>query len=142
VAVATEDYRRALWPALTAGGSGAERLVGALEAHCAVAEEHMGLLIALQSQAGGVFHEADEGEGSLTRAVFTEPLVRILRDGAADGSLRACDPEETATVLFNIVGWTYLHLRTGHGWPPERALRGVLGPTLHGMLAGPTGGAG
>lgn len=139
-AAAAEDYRRALWPALTGEGSGAERLVAALEAHCAMAEEHMGLLIAMQGQADGVFHDADEGEGSLTRSVFTEPLVRVLRDGAADGSLRPCDPEETATVLFNLVGWTYLHLRTGHGWPPGRALRGVLDPTLHGMLTGPQGG--
>jgi AcrR family transcriptional regulator len=135
VTQATEDYRRALWPALTAEGSGAERLAQALEAHCTVAEEHMGLLLALRAQADGVFHEdADE---ALTRSVFTEPLERILRDGVADGSLRADDPEEMATVLFNLVGWTYIHLRTGHRWAPERALRATLEPTLHGVLAGP-----
>ncbi len=137
VSRATEDYRRALWPALTAEGCGAERLTRALEAHCAVAEEHMGLLLALRAQADGVFHE--EGEEALTRDVFTEPLERLLRDGAADGSLRVNDPREMATVLFNLVGWTYVHLRTGHGWPPERALRATLEPTLHGLLAASPG---
>ncbi len=136
VAETTEDYRRALWPALTAEGSGAERLTWALEAHCGVAEEHMGLLLALRAQADGVFHEDEDGE-ALTRNVFTEPLERILRDGVADGSLRTIDPEETATVLFNLVGWTYVHLRSGHRWSPERALRAVLEPTLHGVLAEP-----
>jgi AcrR family transcriptional regulator len=135
VAQATEDYRRALWPALTAEGSGAERLTQALEAHCAVAEEHIGLLVALRAQADGVFHE-DSEEEALTRSVFSEPLERLLRDGAADGSLRVADPEEMATVLFNLVGWTYIHLRTGHCWPPARAARATLEPTLHGLLIG------
>ncbi|HEY5053742.1 MAG TPA: TetR/AcrR family transcriptional regulator [Solirubrobacterales bacterium] len=134
VAQATEDYRGMLWPALTAEGSGAERLTQALEALCAASEEHMGLLVALRAQADGVFHEDGEEE-ALTRNVFTEPLERLLRDGAADGSLRATDPVEMATVLFNLVGWTYIHLRTGHGWSPERACRATLEPTLHGLLA-------
>jgi len=122
---------------LTADGSGAARLTQALEAHCAVAEEHLGLLLALRAQADGVFHDDGDESGALTRRVFTEPFERILRDGVADGSLRVTDPEETATVLFNLVGSTYVHLRTGHLWPPERALRGVLEPTLHGVLAEP-----
>jgi hypothetical protein len=69
--------------------------------------------------------------------VFTEPLERLLRDGAADGSLAVVDPLEEATVLFNLVGWTYVHLRTGHGFAPERARRGVLDPVLHGLLRTP-----
>jgi hypothetical protein len=70
----------------------------------------------------------------MTRTVFTEPLVRLLSDGIADGTLREVDPEETATVLFNLVGWTYVHLRTGHGWKPDRARRAILDPVLHGLL--------
>jgi hypothetical protein len=110
--------------------------VQALEAHCALAEEHIGLLVALQAQSGSVFHEEGEGE-ALTRSVFTEPFERILLDGAGDGSLRVTDPLETATVLFNLVGWTYIHLRTGHGWSAERAQRATLEPTLHGLLVEP-----
>jgi len=130
---ATEGYRRAMWPALTAAGTGAERLAQALEALCRAAEEHMALLVAVRTQSDGIFHR-DEPE-AMTRSVFTEPLERLLRDGAADASLRACDPMETATVLFNMVGWTYIHLRTGLGWPPERARRATLEPVLHGLLA-------
>jgi AcrR family transcriptional regulator len=132
VAHATEDYRRAMWPALTGAGTGAERLQQALEALCASAEEHMALLVALRAQSDAIFHRDEEA--ALTRTVFTEPLEKLLREGAADGSLRPVDPLETATVLFNLVGWTYIHLRTGHGWPPERAARGTLDPVLHGLL--------
>ncbi len=133
VARATDDYRGALWPALTAEGTGAERLTTALAALCASAEEHMPLLVALRAQSDSIFHR-DEEE-ALTRTVFTEPIEHLLRDGIADGSLRTVDPLETATVLFNLVGWTYIHLRTGHGWRPERAQRATLDPVLHGLLA-------
>jgi AcrR family transcriptional regulator len=133
VARATDDYRRAMWPALTGEGTGAQRLVLALEALCASAEEHMALLVALRAQSDGIFHR-DEDE-AMTRTVYTEPLEKLLREGAADGSLRGVDPLETATVLFNLVGWTYIHLRTGHGWPPGRAATATLDPVLHGLLA-------
>jgi hypothetical protein len=49
--------------------------------------------------------------------------------------LRDVDAVETTTVLFNLVGWTYIHLRTGHGWRPEHALRATLDPVLHGLVA-------
>ena len=130
---ATEDYRRAMWPALTGTGTGAARLEGALYALCSIAERHMALLMALRSQTDGVFH--DQADESLTRTVFTEPLEKLLRDGAADGTLRVRDPVELATVLFNMVGWTYIHLRSGHGWKPERARRASIQPVLHGLLA-------
>jgi AcrR family transcriptional regulator len=134
VARATEDYRAAMWPALTSDASGADRLMQALEALCASAERSLALLVALRAQSDRIFHR-DDSEEALTRTVFTEPLERLLRDGIADGSLREVDPVEMATVLFNLVGWTYIHLRTGHGWKPERALRATLEPVLHGILA-------
>ena len=133
IALATDDYRRTMWPALTADGSGAARLKLALEALCQAAEEHMVLLVALRAQSDAVFHQEDDE--ALTRSVFTEPLERVLRDGVADGTLRDCDPVEMATVLFNLVGWTYIHLRTGHGWKPARARQATLDPVLHGLLA-------
>ena len=133
VARATDAYRKAMWPVLTGQGTGAERLARALETLCEVAEDQMALLLALRSQSDRVFHRDDEEE-ALTRSVFTEPLERLLRDGIADGSLRDVDPLETATLLFNLVGWTYLHMRTGHGWSAERARRAILDPVLHGLL--------
>lgn len=131
---ASERYRAAIWPAVMAQGSGGERLELALRTLCESAEENLDLLVALRAQTDRVFHEqADE---PLTRTLYTEPLERLLRDGIADGSLRAeLDPVESATVLFNLVGWTYIHLRTGHGWPPERAARGVLEIAAGGVRA-------
>ena len=136
VARSTEGYRKAMWPALTGTGTGAARLARALESLCAAAEEHMSLLVALRAQTDAVFHREDGEEEALTRSVFTEPLERLLRDGVADGSLRDVDPLEMATVLFNLVGWTYVHLRTGPGWRPERARRATLDPVLNGLLTG------
>jgi AcrR family transcriptional regulator len=130
-----DEYRAALWPALTAPGSARERLELACEGMCAVAERNLELIAALgDAPRDRIFHEP--GEAVLTRRVFTEPVERLLRDGAADGSLQALeDPAETATVLFNLVGWTYRHLRRGHGWEPERARRGVLTIALEGLAA-------
>jgi AcrR family transcriptional regulator len=128
------DYRGAMWPALTAPGTARERLEQALEALCDVCDANLGLLAALgDSPREQIFHES--GDAVLTRSVFTEPVERLLRDGAADGSLREVDPVETATVLFNLVSWTYRHLRRGHGWPPERARKGVLALALDGVAA-------
>jgi hypothetical protein len=131
------EYRAALWPALTAPASARERLQSACDGMCDVCERNLELLLALgDAPRAEIFH--DPGDGAvLTRRVFTEPVERILRDGAADGSLRVVDdPAETATVLFNLIGWTYRHLRRGHGWSPERARRGVLDIALRGVIAG------
>jgi AcrR family transcriptional regulator len=129
-----EDYRAALWPALTAPGSARERLRLALEAECEVAEANLAVLGALEdAERSSVFHARD-GRG-LTRPAFTEPLIRLLADGAADGSLRPLEAEEAATVLFNMVGFAYRHLRAGHGWSPERACGQVLDIALSGVHA-------
>jgi len=135
VASATDGYRDAMWPILTSDAPASTRMEWALAALCALAESELELLIALRAQSDAVFHES-EGPEQLTRSVFTEPLEKILRDGATDKTLTVGDPVETATVLFNLVGWTYVHLRTGHNWSPERAQRSTLGVALRGVLAG------
>ena len=133
---ATDQYRAAMWPAVMAAGSGFERLQLALSALCDSAEDNLDLLVAIRAQSDRFFHEEDAEP--LTRSVFTEPLERLLRDGAADGSLRTdIDPVEHATVLFNLVGWTYIHMRTGHHWPPGRAASAVLDIALNGLRAPP-----
>ena len=72
-----------------------------------------------------IYHEA--GDDALTRTEFVAPIVRLLRDGALDGSLRAFgDVEEAATVLNNKVCWTFQHLRREHRWSAERATRAVI----------------
>jgi AcrR family transcriptional regulator len=124
------DYRSSMWPALVADAESArDRLELVLNAQCAVADSNLAVIDALDDATrNAVFHE-----GALTREVFVEPLIRLLRDGATDGSLRAADdPVEQATVIFNVVGHGYRHLRTGHGWPHERARDAVVRLALDG----------
>ncbi len=125
-------YRDAFWPALVSKGNGRERLEQALALMCEVTEENLATLEALSDSArDAIYHE--QGTDRLTRSEFVEPIERLLLDGAADGSLRAVDTEETATILFNAVGHTYRHLRSGHGWAPERARRGVIELVIGGL---------
>jgi AcrR family transcriptional regulator len=130
---AASAYQQALWPALTAPGTGRGRLEQALEALCRVADENLELLLALGAQTDAVFHE--EGDEVLTRSPFTEPLERLLRDGAIDGTLRQVDPQKYATVIFNLVGWTYIHLRAHHRWSAERARTATLDVALNGLAS-------
>jgi len=135
---AAEAYRRALWPALTSAGSGRERLEAALEAICATADRELDVLVALRARRDAVFHDVPSpGDGGLgTRQVFFEPLARLLRDGAADGSLRPQDdPDEVAVVLFNQVGGTYLHLRGEHGWSHERCRDALVRLAIDGLVS-------
>ncbi len=138
VAELERDYREAMWPALVARGSGRARLELALNALCEVTERNLALLGALSASARAAIYHADEddvGDGALTRDVFVEPLARLLVDGAADGTLRTVDPTETATVVFNVIGHTYAHLRADHRWEAQRARAGVLGLVLDGVVA-------
>jgi AcrR family transcriptional regulator len=129
---ATAAYREALWPALTGEGSGRERLEQALRALCDSAEDNLELLVALRSQTDAIFHEDEPGE-VMTRTEFSKPLERLLRDGIADGTIRDLDPVETATLLFNLVGWTYIHMRTGHRWAPDHARELTVDVALNGV---------
>jgi AcrR family transcriptional regulator len=134
---AEHRYRERMWPVLTADGSGLERLTLALKTLCELAEGNLGLLVALDEEANSaVFHERDgEGQEALTRTPFTEPLARLLADGMLDGSVRQVNAEEMATVLFNMVGWTYIHLRSSHRWSAERSCSATLDPLLAGLRA-------
>jgi AcrR family transcriptional regulator len=129
------EEREALWSALVADGSAVERLELALRAECGVAESNLDLMEALAADArDALYHE--QGSEALTRAEFTAPLRRLLLDGCADGTLRAAeDVDETATVLYNLVGWTYHHLRRGHRWSPARAEDAVVDIALRGVAA-------
>lgn len=124
--VLVADEREALWPALTASGSGRDRLELALGALCGVSERNLAMLPALADELrDAVWHEP--GDDVLTRGAFTAPFRRLLEDGAADGSLDPPgDLDELATVLYNQVSWTYRHLRTGHRWSPARARSAVV----------------
>jgi AcrR family transcriptional regulator len=129
-----DEYRDALWPALTAPGTARDRLELALDALCDISDANQELIVALgDGPRAVIFHEP--GDDVLTKSVFTEPVERILRDGALDGTLRTADPRESATVLYNLVAHTYRHLRRDHGWSPERARAGLLAIAIDGVSA-------
>lgn len=121
---AADTYQRAVLPALAQPGSARDRLAAALEALCRTADEHLELLGGLFLAGGEVFHQP--GPDAMVIDVFAEPFERLLRDGALDGTLRPLPPTLTATVLFNLVGWGYIHLRAAHQWQPEITARTII----------------
>jgi AcrR family transcriptional regulator len=131
-----EAFRAALWPSVTARGSGAERLEATLLAVCAVTEDHLDFLAALDEEADRrFFHEATDEVHS--REGFIGPLERLLLDGIGDGSIRGgIESEETATVLVNACDRTYRHLRRAHDWSAERARGAIVDMLLRGVLPG------
>jgi AcrR family transcriptional regulator len=128
-----EAFRAALWPSVTSRGSGAERLEAMLVAVCEVTEDHLAFLAALDEEADRrFFHETDPEVHS--REGYITPIERILADGIADGSIRAVEIEQTATVLVNATDRTYRHLRRAHDWGPERARAALIDLMLRGLL--------
>jgi AcrR family transcriptional regulator len=139
---AADEYQRAIWPTLVSPGTGRDRLERALRGTCQVADLWRHLLVGLFAEDGGIFHEPNETTGAerdqamATRAVFVEPLARLLRDGVLDGTIAEFpEVDQTATVLFNQVGWTYLALRVGQRWSQERAEDAVVTLALAAVAA-------
>jgi len=137
---AAEEYRRALWPALTRRGTALDRLQQALDALTEVAEANLALLVAVQSSTAdsdAVFNDpAPSEDGEIpTRGAFTDPLERLIEDGQADGSIRAGNAFDLATVIFTMVGLGYRHLRFEHRWSAERAREAVVAMALRGVAA-------
>jgi AcrR family transcriptional regulator len=127
------EERDLLLPIVAGDGDARTRLTRVLEALCAGRDSRAEWLAGLDATARNViYHEA--GDDALTRSEFVAPIVRLLRDGALDGSLREfADTEEAATVLYNQVCWTYQHLRRDHRWPAERATRAVIDLAVGGV---------
>ncbi len=126
------DFRDSLWPAVLSRGTGLERLRAALAAVCDVAERHLAFLAGLDDDADSqLFHESTDEVRS--REAYVSPLERLLEDGIADGSIRAIDVPETATLVVNTVDRTYRHLRAAHGWSAERVRGQLLDLVLRGL---------
>ena len=126
------DFRETMYPILTAGGSGRDRLERGLVALCRLLDRHLPLMLATDE----AFHqETAPGEP----ANYLHPFIQFLREGAADGSLApADDVVAAADVAFNAVAWPYVHLRGRHGWPAEKAESRVVGVVLNGLAAPPS----
>jgi AcrR family transcriptional regulator len=129
---ATETYQAALWPALIGTGSAAQRLRAALEGLCATADDHLPLLAGIFLVQGEVLDQ--HRTRGLKTELFTEPFERLLRDGAADGTLREVEPAITATMLFNTVGWGYIRLRAAHDLDAATARQSVIDLVMSGLV--------
>lgn len=127
-AAATEFQSRAL-EALTGPGSAAQRLDALLDRLFRMADDHLALLAGLYDGPTAVFHltgSVDTDPLVITRLEYTEPFERLLRDGQHDGTLASDDPHGDAELIFNSAGWTYIHFRRSHSWPPRRARTAVM----------------
>ncbi|MDX6505489.1 MAG: hypothetical protein QOG06_133 [Gaiellaceae bacterium] len=121
------DFRDSMFPILTTGGSGRDRLERGLVALCELLDRHLPLMLATDE----AFHQ-DTAPGR--PADYLHPFIQFLREGAADGSLAPGDDvAEAADVAFNAVAWTYVHLRGRHGWAADRATERVVGVVLNGL---------
>jgi AcrR family transcriptional regulator len=122
-----EDFRSTMYPVLTSGGTGRERLVRGLEALCELLDCHLPLMLATDE----AFHQ-ETAPG--VPPDYLHPFIRFLREGAEDGSLPPVDdPVLAADVAFNAVAWPYVHLRGRHGWPAKRARASIVGIVLDGI---------
>ena len=122
-----DDFRASMYPILTAGGTGCERLVKGLEALCDLLDRHLPLMLATDE----AFHQ-ETAPGQPPD--YLHPFIVFLRDGVADGSLTlATDEITTADIAFNTVAWPYVHLRGRHDWPVEKAKAAVVGVVLNGI---------
>lgn len=121
------DFQRSLWPVLNGEGSGRERLEAGLVALCGVIDRHLPLVAASDT----VFHQ---GAPASVQVQYAAPYARFIKDGRADGSLPTSGSvHDRATLAFNIVAWTYAHMRRHHGWTPAKARRLVVGLVLAGL---------
>ena len=120
------EERDRLWPILTSDGDARTRLERALESICAGTDASAGLLAGLDdARLNAIYHE--DGEETLTRREFVAPIVRAAARRRARRLARAVAvPQETATVLYVQITYTYRHLAREHGWPAERTTRAVV----------------
>jgi hypothetical protein len=116
-----------MYPVLTSGGTGRERLEAGLEKLCELLDRHLPLMLATDE----AFHQATAPDEPPD---YLHPFIQFFREGAEDGSLPAYDDlVEAADVAFNGVAWPYVHLRGRHDWPAERARARVVGVVLNGI---------
>jgi len=129
---AAAGWKEAIWPSLTAAGTAAERLELALRASCAAIDLHASILTAAPNPV--VDRTSIPPVDSRLGDVFVAPFVRLLLDGAADGSLApVASPTATATAIFSLLSHTYLELRNGPGGTYE-ATETLVALVLSGAL--------
>jgi AcrR family transcriptional regulator len=121
------DFQKTMFPILTTGGTGRDRLERGLVALCELLDRHLPLMLATDE----AFHQ-QTAPGQPPD--YLHPFIQFLREGAADGSLDPGDDlVEAANVGFNAVAWTYVHLRGRHEWQAERTTACVVDVVLNGL---------
>ena len=122
-----DDFRASMYPILTAGGTGRERLQRSLEALCDLLDRHLPLMLATDE----AFHQSTAPGRPPD---YLHPFIRFINEGSADGSLGPVDDEVAAAdIAFNAVAWPYVHLRGRHRWPADVARARVVGMVLNGI---------
>lgn len=103
--------------AIESDGNARERLLAVIEAQLQMMSEQPAVCRALIADLGRAARLPDIGE-ALTNAFYT-PVETLLRDGAADGSLRTVDdPLATSVAIFGAIVISGLsHLVIGAGLP-------------------------
>jgi AcrR family transcriptional regulator len=129
-----EDFRSTMYPILTSGGTGRERLTRGLRALCELLDRHLPLMLATDE----AFHQEEAPDQPPD---YLHPFIQFLREGAADGSLAVGeDVVRAADIAFNAVAWTFVHLRGRHQWELAEARDRVVGLVLNGIEgSGPRG---
>src|SRR6266508_2597970 len=96
-----EDFRSTMYPVLTSGGTGRERLVEGLEQLCDLLDRHLPLMLATDE----AFHQ-ETAPGQPPD--YLHPFIRFLREGVEDGSLPPVeDVVHTAHLAFPTLPWPY-----------------------------------
>jgi AcrR family transcriptional regulator len=122
-----EDFRSTMYPILTSGGTGRERLTRGLEALCELLDRHLPLMLATDE----AFHQKEAPDQPPD---YLHPFIQFLREGAADGSLAVGENAvRAADIAFIAVAWTFVHLRGRHGWELDDARDRVVALVLNGI---------
>jgi hypothetical protein len=116
-----------MYPILTSGGTGRERLTRGLEALCELLDHHLPLMLATDE----AFHQKEAPDQPPD---YLHPFIQFLHEGAGDGSLAVGENVvRAADIAFNAVAWTFVHLRGRHGWELAEARDRVVGLVLNGI---------
>jgi AcrR family transcriptional regulator len=114
LAATLRDISEAVEQAASSSAPVPDRLVGVVQAQLRTMAANPATTQLLVANLGRAGKLPDIAAG-IDRA-FRIPLQQLLVDGAADGSLKAVDPELTATAIFGAVTVVGLHaiMREGH----------------------------